>query len=405
MLALRSTWLSAAAVLQVLLLLAVPVAWTVTGWTGLSLLALMALLVASAFLRARSAGERWLAIAALLLVITSLFPQASTSATGATRNVRERPDFIAVVKEHAIGSTVNSDLIIELARISWDDGHLAGLAELKRLVAQTGMVHPERHILAHLVGKVVYLRGDEPAQAYAICFQDPTDGCMHAIAQSELEQYDKITPEVTADICDFSYQNALNGRGADTCWHAFAHLMHGTYKMGMQEMLSLCEVVRKPDGRHWCRDGVFELSFSNGPAAEKAGTIRRNEPLYPCTMLEEPNVRVCYQKIPLGLLHFYDKDVVRSGQTCEKVPTEYRKYCYYGIGQNTILLSTTDAGLPARIKLCELTGPGRDDCIRGAFNQGTLTKEEIIAACETMAPRPRQECLQPQFDWQNLTTR
>lgn len=67
-----------------------------------------------------------------------------------------------------------------------------------------------------------------------------------------------------------------------------------------------------------------------------------DQPLYPCTVLEERYLIACYQMQTSAILYFNGGDIAATARACDQAPERYRGQCYLSLGRDISGITVQD---------------------------------------------------------------
>jgi hypothetical protein len=70
--------------------------------------------------------------------------------------------------------------------------------------------------------------------------------------------------------------------------------------------------------------------------------LKREDPLYPCNVLEERYLVSCYQMQTSAILYFNGYDIPAASRACATAPVEYQPTCFQSLGRDISSLSAQD---------------------------------------------------------------
>ncbi len=250
------------------------------------------------------------------------------------------------------------------------------------------------HSLVHFLGQEAYRTSRDLPKAFAQCSSAIAcgEGCYHGAVEAYIEETgDQLEGASIAKICsrDFTgnevnYQACVHGIG-----HAFMLLSGGE----VLQSLPKCDFLAAGD-REDCYAGIFmENVFGAGSLDHPAQYLKRDDPMYPCTIVEDRYKNVCYSSqvdlvMPPGPTRY---EVGRL--YCADVPAAYRADCFGSLGGDIVLFTENPAEVAA---VCETVpeGAARVSCFKNALKfrgHGTGGNVERIAEICFAAEKKGQE--------------
>lgn len=226
------------------------------------------------------------------------------------------------------------------------------------------------HSMTHYIGRNLYESKKNIPDAYLSCNSSCWGGCYHGVLEAYLHDKDydiekeseTIKNEVLV-MCE-TQRNNKYPKILYECMHGIGHAVMFVTGMNIKKSLDYCDVIEKMDERHACFGGVF-MEFSSSSTESSHGlSVPDEDPLYPCSVLPEKYLSVCYQ-YQSSLFMFRENanwDLVIDD--CEKVPEKYQSGCFLFIGSNQAGF-TTDINFA--FSVCDKVSKEdmRTECIRG----------------------------------------
>lgn len=202
---------------------------------------------------------------------------------------------------------------------------------------------PEKqHENAHVFGGALYTV--EGLSGLTTCDSNYSYGCFHeflgrAIASLGLS----VVNELNQDCVNKLGSNALS------CQHGIGHGIEaalGYDFSALQKSLALCKDLPYNDPIGGCYGGVFmednmqTMLGDQGKARELTSTGVQ----YPCDVLDDPYENACYfwqsqwwsQELRSSGMTDVDAIYTKIGSYCAAAPSEYRRSCFEGIGNNLV---------------------------------------------------------------------
>jgi hypothetical protein len=128
--------------------------------------------------------------------------------------------------------------------------------------------------------------------------------------------------------------------------------------------LEMCTKLDTPWEQTSCDGGVFMENF-NTSYGVKSRFLKDDQPLYPCTSVEERHKLYCYLQITDRILQLNGYDFPAAGRTCLDAEPDWVATCFQSYGRSASGTSRLDRAM--LIRLCEQAPEkGRSDCVYGA---------------------------------------
>jgi len=267
-------------------------------------------------------------------------------------------------------------------------GVAAAMASLDSLAANDVAIRRDGHQFAHAIGITAFTGDEEVGEVFSRCTPAFQSGCYHGVIQSYFTRH----IEAHGGHIDVATINGLcAGQRDSDRWLLFqcAHGMgHGTYMIAGNHLpgaLEACDLVADDWERESCYGGVFmenivhetvphhSVGRPNTDAAEGHGdhhapgatltsaatrepfpALKRDEPLYPCNVLEDRYLVACYQMQTSAILWFNGSDVPAAARACGQAPEHLRPTCFQSLGRDVSSITLQDN--ERAVRLCS-NGP------------------------------------------------
>jgi hypothetical protein len=326
------------------------------------------------------------------VIIPLLIVVISTQAVEAQENLPPAAAGAPTCMEHGSSCTVEQYLLAVLG----ERGVESAMAALDSLAARDEEVHREGHGYAHAIGIAAYTGDEEVGVVFNRCTPAYQSGCYHGVIQAYFVEH----AAAHGGDLDASFVNALCRvqREADDRWLLFqcAHGMgHGLVMLAdysLPASLAGCDLVEDAWERESCYGGVFMENIVHATvphhtpgrpeagshaghdghaghgddghridhgrtatAAEEFPPLKRDDPLYPCNVLDDRYLVACYQMQTSAILFFNGYDLEEAAKSCGTAPASLRTVCFQSLGRDISSITLQDHRRAMR--LCSST-PG-----------------------------------------------
>ncbi|MBI4067227.1 hypothetical protein HY407_02495 [Candidatus Gottesmanbacteria bacterium] len=182
----------------------------------------------------------------------------------------------------------------------------------------------------------------------------------------------------------------------DECVHGIGH---GTMYVTDQEVpiaLQLCDQLTSSHDQEACYSGVFHENSSSSTNTDHPGKYyKKDDPMYPCNILEEKYLPLCYRYQSSFFAFFLtNHDWQQTANLCLQVPPKYQYECFQTIGTNQVGF-TQDLGLMAQ-NCYSMPPQYQSICISGVVislaGRYTNQPEKILAFCSSIDPNQQLAC-------------
>lgn len=303
-----------------------------------------------------------------------------------------------------------------LTRIIETEGTEASLNVLEALTKDDREVLGESHPLVHHIGKRTFARYKTAADALSHCTAQFWSGCYHGVLQAYLSSLPKVEPQHITALCPVTPAVPAYSFPRYNCLHGVGHGVTMQFRYDVLKSLAFCEALAGGWERESCYGGVFMENIvafqeSRRPqsahqhhdqAAGAAGHhevpatpfLNPNDPLYPCSVLNERFLSSCYLMQTSAMLTFANFDFARVFPQCAQVPSAFQVTCARSLGRDISGFTMRQADRTR--ELCAL-GQGSQvvECLIGATKDFMLTDaspEPGLALCRTVDATQKPAC-------------
>jgi hypothetical protein len=352
--------------------------------------------------------KRWL----VGILVASAFVALGSAALSAWPDSSAPPAEAVCVGPLSVDFACHRDHLRRLAR---EVNVETAFAALKADAEANGVVRAGCHQLTHAIGRAAADLTGDMASAYALGDPFCSSGYYHGVvegfvaamgAEQALADPDALCTDLgRLPPGTIEHRNCLHGLG-----HGFMAIVAND----VIQALIACDALTETRAREACYGGVFMENVMGNVADPSQTTryLRPDQPLYPCSEIDNRYRGICYQKQAPYALFIYGADFAKTFALCAAVDDGFRSSCYKGLGSaaavHTVKYVIGDGAiLEATEQLCML-GADRDaraNCIMGAtrslinyFHTDTKAK----ALCATLDADLRLVCLttiEEKRDW------
>lgn len=303
-----------------------------------------------------------------------------------------------------------------LTRIIETQGTEASLNALEALTKEDREVLGESHPLVHHIGKRTFARYRTAPDALAHCTAQFWSGCYHGVLQAYLSSLPKVEPQHIVSLCPVTAQIPAYSFPRYNCLHGVGHGITMQFRYDVLKSLAFCDALSGGWERESCYGGVFMeniVAFQESRRAQSphhhhdaaAGSdghheapaapfLNPNDPLYPCSVLNERFLSSCYLMQTSAMLTFANFDFARVFPQCAQVPSAFQVTCARSLGRDISGFTMRQADRTR--ELCAL-GQGSQvvECLIGATKDFMLTDaspEPGLALCRTVEEGQKPAC-------------
>ena len=276
------------------------------------------------------------------------------------------------------------------------EGAPAALVALADLAETDSFVRSECHPLTHSIGRASL--GEYGTFQSAVQYEDGTcwSGFTHGILESFMFRYsvDEL-PAAVNGVCEqdpdqpysFDYYNCVHGLGHGVSWR---------FDNGVFEALPICDSLEGSWEQKSCHSGVFMQNIVVDGDAHQSRELRPEEPMYPCTAVDEKYKQTCYLMQTSYALRTVDYDYSKGFELCETEADEgYVETCYRSMGRD--ISGNSHRESEKVVELCSLGDPElQTHCFQGAvknavFNDHGLENANVL--CDLVPARYLDDCV------------
>jgi hypothetical protein len=241
-------------------------------------------------------------------------------------------------------------------------------ADAKKGYDEIPYVKSNCHQLAHVIGRAAGKKYGDVSKAYAEgdnwCWSGFYHGVMESIAG--VLGTEKVLSDINA-ICSgvrkeseysFYHYNCVHGLG------------HGVMAIQDNKLFDALQSCTKMDGdwqQESCYGGVFMENVMNEiNPGHKSDYLKTDDPLYPCTAVEDRFKQQCYLMQTSHALVVVSQDYNKVFALCAGVAEPYDATCFQSLGRDAS--GSTSSDLERTKALCQLgtTERARTNCYIGA---------------------------------------
>jgi hypothetical protein len=287
-------------------------------------------------------------------------------------------------------------------RKPWQDGRCVE-RNLVALVGQVGIgramevldtlqrtnasVRQGGHELAHGMGLAAYRSPETLAETFAGCPATHGGGCLHGIVQGyflSLMRQGRLpgTPELDA-LCEPHRATTFL---FFQCAHATGHGLMAVHANHVPRSLRACDLATDAFVRESCYGGVFmenivlithphntteghaatqdgahaghDAHGGHGAAEDEWKAMDRDDPLYPCSVLDARYQPSCYVMQTSATMFLNGGDVMATARACETAPEAMVPICFGSLGRDLMALAAQDHRRSLRMcgRVAEMAG-------------------------------------------------
>ncbi len=249
-----------------------------------------------------------------------------------------------------------------------NDSPEAAFADMKQAYEQDNYVRRDCHQIAHVIGRSAAKRYENVVEAYNhgdnICWSGYYHGVMEGVA-AKIGAVKFI--EQVGTICNGAAEQERYSFYHYNCVHGLGHGLMLVKNNELFQALELCNRLSDTWEQDSCYGGVFmENVMSEINPDHDTDYIKDDDPLYPCTAVEDRYKEQCYLMQTSHALNVLGQDYKKVFELCGTVGGSYVTTCYQSIGRD--VSGSTTSNVDRTRELC-LLGPNaeaQEYCFIGA---------------------------------------
>ncbi len=293
------------------------------------------------------------------------------------------------------------------------------MGALDRVFAADTTLHPHGHVFAHGIGIAAYTGSATVGQTFGKCTPGYQSGCYHGVIQAYFADAGAggATAERLETLCR-DYRSPEGRWLQFQCAHGAGHGLMAVNGQHLLRALEGCDLFTNPSEREGCYGGAFMENIVNAvnphhtattqlagakpdehagmdhgggghahaAPAEAFKALDADEPLYPCTIVQERHRASCYAMQTSAILHHNRADFADAARQCERVPENLRRTCFVSLGRDAAAYAPKDHA--RAVELCRRASEDRLAwCVTGtAKNRVDVTSDAAagLAYCRAV---------------------
>lgn len=220
-------------------------------------------------------------------------------------------------------------------RVIGAHGSRIALLDLKGRYDQGGYPRLYCHTLLHPIGEAAGHEYGNVADAYAkgdtFCRSGYYHGVLEGLFGQEgsdalLNHLDTLCAEVEGkERYSYAYFSCVHGIGHGL----MAHFAHDLF-----QSLEGCDRLSGEWEQSSCHGGVFMENVISDTLDEPSKYLKRDDPLYPCNVVDDKYRAQCYLMQTSHMLALFDGDFGKVFGACNSVEAKYQVSCYQSLGRD-----------------------------------------------------------------------
>lgn len=258
------------------------------------------------------------------------------------------------------------------------------------------------HETMHYTGQESYRRLGDVAtalgQGSTACFAGYYHGVLEAYLKERYATGEASESDLAAEVPRLCVGRAQfrTDKEFHECLHGMGHALMFATESDLPKSLHACDQLPSSQEAGWCYSGVFmENSTSATNKDHPARYLKEDDLLYPCSILEEKYLPMCYTLQGLYFAERAGYDWQKTGELCALVPERWQDYCFNAIGQSIAGSSrdpeTLKAGCDviANVHLRDMCMVGLVGAVGERYEDGIFRAKEI---CDMQGQEQRRLC-------------
>ncbi len=275
----------------------------------------------------------------------------------------------------------------------------AAFVELKDEHTKDEFVRDNCHQLTHVIGRAAAeLYGDLPTTygwGDGFCMAGYYHGAMEAVvAKIGADQILQVADTLCSEMGERQRHSFLHY----DCAHGLGHGFMGVLGNELFESLEACDALMDGWEREHCYNGVFMENLPDSDnRSHPSKYLKEDQPLYPCTVVEDRYKTQCYQKQTSYALKTQDRDFAKVFELCSTVEDAYRPTCYQSLGRDASGNSSSDVAKTRAACMQGQDYEARSNCVIGAvkdFISYYHSDRQASELCESFEADLREVCLE-----------
>jgi hypothetical protein len=262
------------------------------------------------------------------------------------------------------------------ATLSYTQGTASAMKDMEAEYNTDEFVKSQCHQLTHVVGRTAYEKTNSLEKAYAegdnFCWSGFYHGAIEQAAKrlgaEKIKQQANTICKAFADKQRYSF-NHFN------CVHGLGHGLMAVSDYNLPDALTLCDNLDDSWEESSCYGGVFMENVMVASRGDGTSAyFKADEPLYPCTYVENTYKEQCYLMQTSYVLQHNGYDFTKTFAECAKADTGYIDTCYRSLGRDAS--GSTVSEVARTVANC-----------RTVYNSGVADAESAITSCMLGADR------------------
>lgn len=265
----------------------------------------------------------------------------------------------------------------------------AAFADFREAYATIPFVKSSCHQIGHVIGRAAALKYKSLSETYAhgdnFCWSGYYHGAVETVA-AEIGA-DKILAQINSVCADF-LKTQPYGFNHYNCVHGMGHGVMAVQDDELFSALKTCDNFTGDWQQQSCYSGVFMENVMNEiNPGEHSKYLKADDPLYPCTAVEDRYKEQCYLMQTSHALVVEAGDFNTVFNLCASVQTPFDQTCFQSLGRD--VSGRSNSNQATTIEQC-MGGPtqlAKQNCFTGAvkdFISYYHSDKQGLAMCATI---------------------
>lgn len=224
------------------------------------------------------------------------------------------------------------------------------------------------HQIGHVIGRAASQKYETLAETYKqgdnFCWSGYYHGAIETVA-AEIGK-EKIVAQLS-DVCRDFQTTSQYSFDHYNCVHGMGHGILAIQDDNLFSSLETCNGYMDSWQQDSCFSGVFMENVMNEVNPGKTSAyLKQDDPLYPCTAVEERYKQQCYLMQTSHALTVVSYDYAKVFELCSQIATPNDVTCYQSLGRDVSGQSSSDQARTIELCMLGATAVARENCFTGA---------------------------------------
>jgi hypothetical protein len=249
-----------------------------------------------------------------------------------------------------------------------EQGSEAAFANLRSAYEQSTSIQANCHQLTHAIGRAAALHFSDVASAYGQGDNFCWSGYYHGVMEGLLKKLGDVNVEDQLNtICESVKKQGQYSFNHYNCAHGLGHGIMLIEGDDLLVSLKVCDKIIDSWERESCYSGVFmENIMAHINPDHSTKYIKDDDPLYPCTAVEEKYTQQCYMMQTSQSLRVLNNDYQKVFALCGTLSPNNQTTCYQSLGRDISGNSTSNPDKTHELCLLGPNKQAQENCVIGA---------------------------------------